>query len=80
MRPFITSFWMIRTDATYHLHDRGEGVTAVFAGVFGFFCAFIEFVAAFVATVGMAGAGTADELAYVREAVTAVFTIVVCHG
>lgn len=79
MTALITSFWMIRTGATYHLHNRGECVTAVFAGVLGFLCAFIEFVAASVAAVGMAGAGTADELAHVREAVTAVFTIVVCH-
>ena len=61
------------------MNDRCEGVNAVFAGVSGFFCAFIEFVAASVAAVGVAGAGGADELANVREAVSTVFTIVVCH-
>ena len=55
MRPFITSFGMICTGATYHLHDRWEGVTALFAGVIGFLSAFIELVAVSVAAVGMAG-------------------------
>ena len=79
MRPFITSFGMICTGATYHLHDRWEGVTAVFAGVFGFPCTFVEFVAASVTSVGMAGAGGGDKLSYVSKAMSTVFTIIVCH-
>ena len=55
MRPFITSFGMICPGATYHLHDRRECVTALFAGVIGFLSVFIEIVAVSVAAVGMAG-------------------------
>lgn len=80
MRPFITFFWMIHTGTTYHLHDRREGVSAVFTGVFGFLTTFIEFVAASVGAVGMARAGSADELSDVSEAVTAVFAIVILHS
>ena len=54
-------------------------MTAVFAGVFGFPCTFVEFVAASVTSVGMAGAGGADKLSYVNEAMSTVFTIIVCH-
>ncbi len=54
-------------------------MTAIPAGVFGFLCAFIEFVEASVASVRMARAGGADELSYVCEAVSAIFAIVVCH-
>ena len=79
MRPFITSLGMICTGATYHLHDRREGVTAVFAGVFGFPCTFVEFVSASVTSAGMAGAGGADKLSYVNKAMSTVFTIIVCH-
>ena len=79
MRPFITSFGMICTGATYHLHDRWEGVTAVFAGVFGFPCTFIELVAASVTSVGMAWAGGADKLSCVNESMSTVFTIIVFH-
>lgn len=79
MRPFITSIWMICTGATNHLHDRSEGVAAIFACVFGFLCAFVEFVATSVASFGMAGASRADELSYVSEAMSAVFAIIVCH-
>lgn len=79
MRTFITSFWMVCTGGTCHLHDRCEGVTAVFAGVFGFPCTFVEFVAASVTSVGMAGAGGADKLSYVNESMSTVFTIIVCH-
>ena len=79
MRPFITSFGMICTGATYHLHDRREGVTAEFAGVFGFPCTFVEFVAASVTSVGMAGAGGAAKLSCVNAAMSTVFTIIVCH-
>ena len=55
MRPFITSFWMICTGATYLLHDRCKGVSELFAGVIVFLSAFIELVAVSVAAVGMAG-------------------------
>lgn len=54
-------------------------MTAVFAGVFGFPCTFVEFVAASVTSVGMAGPGGADKLSYVNEAMSTVFTIIVCH-
>ena len=54
-------------------------MTAVFAGVFGFPCTFVEFVAASVTSVGMAGAGGADKLSCVNEAMSTVFTIIVCH-
>ena len=54
-------------------------MTAVFAGVFGFPCTFVEFVAASVTSVGMAGAGGANKLSYVNEAMSTVFTIIVCH-
>ena len=70
---------MICTGGTCHLHDRCEGVTAVFAGVFGFPCTFVEFVAASVTSVGMAGAGGADKLSYVNESMSTVFTRIVCH-
>ena len=79
MRLFITSFGMICTGATYHLYDRREGVTAVFAGVFGFPCTFVEFVLASVTSVWMAGAGGADKLSCVNELMSTVFTIIVCH-
>ena len=79
MRPFITSFGMICTGATYHLYDRREGVTALFAGMIVFFSAFIELVAVSVAAVGMAGAGGADKLSYINKAMSTVFTIIVCH-
>lgn len=79
MRPFITSFGMICTGATYHLHDRREGVTAIFAGVFGFPCTFVEFVSASVTSVGMAWAGGADKLSCVNESMSTVFTIIVFH-
>ena len=72
MRPVITSFWMICTGATYHLHDRRECVTALFAGMIAFFSAFIELVAVSVAAVGMAGAGGGENLPDICEAVTAV--------
>lgn len=79
MRPFITSIWMIRTRTTYHLHDRREGVSAVFTGVFALLASLVELVTTSVASVGMTGAGGTDELPDVWEAVSAVFAIVVCH-
>ena len=54
-------------------------MSAVFAGVIGFLSAFVEFVAASVTSVGMAGAGGADKLSYVNEAMSTVFTIIVSH-
>lgn len=54
-------------------------MSAVFACVFRFLCAFVEFVAASVTAVGMAGAGGADKLSYVNESMSTVFTIIVCH-
>ena len=52
-------------------------MTAVFAGVFGFPCTFVEFVSASVTSVGMAGAGGGENLPDICEAVTAVFTVIV---
>ena len=54
-------------------------MTAVFVGVFGFPCTFVELVAVSVAAVGMAGAGGGENLPDICEAVTAVFTVIVWH-
>ena len=54
-------------------------MSAVFACVFRFIYAFVEFVAASVTAVGMAGAGGADRLSCVNESMSTAFTIIVRH-
>ena len=74
---FILSFGMIHTLSAHHHLDAGEFLSTIFACVFGFLAAFVEFMASFVAPVGVAGTSARGQLADRCEFVSAVFAILV---
>lgn len=55
MRAFVRSLGVVDALPAYHHHDAGELLAAVLTGVLGFLRTFIEFVAAFIGTIRMAG-------------------------
>lgn len=57
MMPFLIAFGMAGAGNGSEVGDTGIGRAAILAGVLGLFAAFVEFVSAFVWTVGMAVTG-----------------------
>jgi hypothetical protein len=77
--PFTVSVWMARAHLAGQGGDSAGSLSAVFAGVFRGFIAFIESMSALADSVRMTGARGAGQRLDARISVPAVFAVELRH-
>jgi hypothetical protein len=80
MSPFVWACRMANASAICETREGAEAGAAVFAGVLGFFAAFVEDMLAFVGAKWMADAVAGRQASDAGEFGAAVFTVVGAHG